>query len=252
MSQKTLKLLSYNTQQGIPMRGVHHYVLNSWRHLLPHRSRMQNLSNVAEMLAGYDVVALQEVDIGSFRSQHIDQVEYLSEQAGLLHRAQQVTRDLGRFAQYAKGILSRYPLHAIEQLLLPSVVPGRGVLVAQVGQGETKILLVNVHLSLSHKTQQRQLDFLENLVRSHRYVVVMGDLNLVPERLSAHRLIAHGLLNIANIDTLTFPSWKPRKCLDYVLLSPALSCYDVHVVPCDFSDHLPVSVTLQVPDEVII
>ena len=234
------------------MRAAHHYILKSWRHLLPHRGRAETLTQVGRLLSSYDVVALQEVDVGSFRSQQIDQVAFLSEQSGLKYRAQQVTRDLGKFAQCAKGILSRYPLENITSLNLPGSLPGRGVLMAEMGFEDEKILLINVHFSLNHRNQLKQLDFLETLVKRHRYVVVMGDFNMEPHRLMAHPLIAHGVLEIANKNTLTFPSWKAKKCLDYVLISPALTCQEVQVLPCGFSDHLPVSVRIQVPEEVAI
>lgn len=249
---RTLKLLSYNAQIGIAMQGMHHYVLNSWQHVMPHIGRMQNLANIAELVKPYDIVALQEVDAGSFRSHYINQIRYLAEQGGFPHRAQQVTRNLGKFAQHAKGILSRYPLHQIERLSLPSRVSGRGALLARIGEGEQRILLINVHLSLSAKAQRRQLDFIESIITGHRYAIVMGDFNVTPEVLLTHPLLTTGALTLAYPHSFTHPSWKPTRCLDYVLLTPSLSCLSTETMQCDYSDHLPVSVTIQVPDHIVL
>ncbi|MCY1284976.1 hypothetical protein D9M70_338970 [compost metagenome] len=46
----------------------------------------------------------------------------------------------------------------------------------------------------------------------------------------------------------TFPSWRPQRCLDHILLSPGLTLERVRVLPQSISDHLPVAVDIRLPD----
>jgi len=56
-----LRLLSYNIEAGIYTRQYREYVTKSWRHILPHREHLHNLSRIASVLHGFDFVGLQEV-----------------------------------------------------------------------------------------------------------------------------------------------------------------------------------------------
>ena len=81
------------------MKGMRHYVLKSLNHLLPHRGKFINLNAIAQVLQEYDIVALQEVDAGSFRSLFVNQVEYLAQRAGFVHLYCQTMRNLGHIAR---------------------------------------------------------------------------------------------------------------------------------------------------------
>ena len=45
----------------------------------------------------------------------------------------------------------------------------------------------------------------------------------------------------------TFPSWRPQRCLDHILLSPTLTLERVQVLAQPISDHLPVAVEIRLP-----
>jgi len=45
----------------------------------------------------------------------------------------------------------------------------------------------------------------------------------------------------------TFPSWRPQRCLDHILLSPTLTLERVEVLAQPISDHLPVAVEIRLP-----
>jgi len=45
----------------------------------------------------------------------------------------------------------------------------------------------------------------------------------------------------------TFPSWRPQRCLDHILLSPTLTLESVQVLAQPISDHLPVAVEIRLP-----
>lgn len=242
----TLKLLSYNIQVSIPMEAARHYLLRSWRHFIPHAGRLDNLKKIAAILKDYDVVGLQEVDAGSIRSSFINQVEYLGREAGFLCWETQINRNFKLYAKYSNGILSRFPISDYQDYKLPGRIKGRGVMTCRIGSAERSILFAVAHLSLTEKAQKRQLDFMAELLQSEKNVVMMGDLNIEPQKLAGLFLEKTGLL-CHPIGEPTYPSWKPTRQLDYVITSPHLKIRNVEVLPFRFSDHLPVAVELEWP-----
>jgi hypothetical protein len=95
MGQK-IRLLSYNIQAGISTRRYRHYLTHSWKHVLPHAQRFDNLDRIARLVKSYDIVGLQELDAGSLRSGYINLTEYLSEKAGMPFWSDQTNRRIGR------------------------------------------------------------------------------------------------------------------------------------------------------------
>ena len=64
-----LRLLSFNIQVGISTEKYRHYLTRGWQHLLPHNGRAGNLQKIGNLLGDFDLVALQEADGGSERSE---------------------------------------------------------------------------------------------------------------------------------------------------------------------------------------
>lgn len=241
-----LRLLSFNIQGGIHTQGYHHYVTRSWQHLWPHPTKHQSLAHIARLLRDFDIVALQEVDGGSFRSGYVNQVKYLAEAAGFPYWYQQLNRDLGPLAQHSNGVLSRYHPHLIEDHRLPGLIPGRGVILVQFGEGPEALMVLVLHLSLGSRAQFRQLDYIRRLIGDHRHVVVMGDLNSPP-----HRVLEHSALRDIGLHRPgggpTFPSWQPAQALDHILVSSTLAVRRTQVLDFALSDHLPIAVELDLP-----
>ena len=46
----------------------------------------------------------------------------------------------------------------------------------------------------------------------------------------------------------TFPSWKPQRAIDHILVTGDLGCRDMRAVPAAASDHLALSIELEVPE----
>ncbi|TVP54611.1 MAG: EEP domain-containing protein [Halomonadaceae bacterium] len=242
-----IRLLTFNIQVGISTSSYRHYLTRSWQHILPHRERNDNLDRIARLLRQYDVVALQECDGGSLRTGFINQVQYLSQASALPFWHQQLNRNLGRLAQHSNGLLSRYrPLDVVEHRL-PGLIPGRGAMVARYGSADDPLVLVMMHLALSKKAQNRQLGYIRDLVSQHRHVVLMGDMNA-----HADQLLNNSPLRDTNLVPLpdsahSFPSWRPGKALDHILVSPSLQVHQASVVSYPVSDHLPIAMEIALP-----
>ncbi|MDG9929033.1 MULTISPECIES: endonuclease/exonuclease/phosphatase family protein [Pseudomonas] len=240
-----LRLLSFNIQVGISTERYHHYLTRGWQHLLPHPGRAGNLQRIGALLGDYDLVALQEVDGGSLRSSYVNQVERLAELGAFPYWYQQLNRNLGRLAQHSNGVLSRLRPDQLEDHPLPGP-PGRGAILLRFGEGADALAVVMMHLSLGARTRTRQLAYVRELIGNYRHVVLMGDMNTHAVDLLQHSPLRDLGLVAPQIEA-TFPSWRPQRCLDHILLSPELVLERVEVLSQPISDHLPVAVDIRLP-----
>ncbi|MBA1274970.1 endonuclease/exonuclease/phosphatase family protein [Stutzerimonas azotifigens] len=240
-----LRLLSFNIQVGISTQRYHHYLTRSWQHLLPHPGRAGNLQRIGELLSDYDLVALQEVDGGSLRSGYVNQVEHLAQLGAFPYWYQQLNRNLGHFAQHSNGLLSRLEPGALEDHPLPGPA-GRGAILLRFGEGRDALIVVMMHLALGARTRTRQLAYIRELLGDYRHHVLMGDMNThASDLLEKSPLRDLGLL--APQIEATFPSWRPQRCLDHILLSPSLALERFQILAQPISDHLPVAVEIRLP-----
>ncbi len=241
-----LRLLSFNIQVGIRTERYHHYLTRSWQHLLPHPGRALNLQRIGELIGRYDLVALQEVDGGSLRSGYINQVEHLAQLGAFPYWYQQLNRNLGRFAQHSNGVLSRLAPQQLEDHPLPGP-SGRGAILLRFGEGEDALVVVMMHLALGGRTRVRQLAYIRELIGGYRHQVLMGDMNTHANDLLENSPLRDLGLLAPQVEA-TFPSWRPQRCLDHILLSPSLALERVEVLPLPISDHLPVAMEIRLPE----
>ena len=241
-----LRLLSFNIQVGISTERYRHYLTRSWQHLLPHTGRAGNLQKIGKLLSDFDLVALQEADGGSLRSGYINQVEHLAQLGAFPYWYQQLNRNLGRFAQHSNGVLSRLKPQHLEDHPLPGPA-GRGAILVRFGEGEDALIVVMMHLALGAKTRALQLGYIRELIGGFRLQVLMGDMNTHATDLLEHSPLRDLGLIAPQVEA-TFPSWRPQRCLDHILLSPSLTLERVEVLAQPISDHLPVAVEIRLPD----
>ena len=244
-----LRLLSYNIQSGLTTRKYSQYVTRSWKHLVPVPSRMSNLDAIARILADYDFVGLQEVDAGSLRSGFVNQIKYLADQAGFAHVFDQSNRKIGMISQHGNAALSRVRPDAITEHKLPGL-PGRGVLEVRLGSGPDALHVLILHMALSRRGRLRQIGFLAEQVSDYRHIILMGDLNCDSDSPEMAVLVDVARLREPAPGLCTFPSWRPSRQLDHILVSSSIEVEQVKVLDSAFSDHLPIAMVVRLPDAV--
>lgn len=249
---RRLRLLSYNIQTGLSTRKYSDYVTRGWKHFVPTPDRLANLNQIADHLQHYDVVGLQEVDAGSLRTGYMNQTQYLAEKAEFQHWHCQTNRNFGRLARHSIGMLSRIPTHEARGHRLPGLIPGRGAIALQFGEGEDAVLVVTAHLALGQRTRLQQLSYISDMVSSYQHAIVMGDFNCQPNSPEMRALTELSDLRPPTETLHTFPSWQPLRSLDHILVTPTLDIEEVSVLPLPFSDHLPVSMVVRLPQSVVI
>ena len=244
---QTLRLLSFNIQAGTSTAHYHHYVTHSWRQILPHSRRTENLDAIAGMVTPYDMVALQEVDSGSLRSGFINQSRYLASQAGMPFWCHQANRKVGTVAYAGNGFLSRFEPDAVEEFRLPGVIPGRGSLVVRFGKGSEGLVIAVVHLALGKRARKLQLEFLSRQLGPHANLVVMGDLNTPVSSPEVQDFCRRLDLSTPTGGLPSYPSWQPQRAIDHILLTQPLLSLNPRVLQVTFSDHCPVELEVQLP-----
>jgi endonuclease/exonuclease/phosphatase family metal-dependent hydrolase len=244
-----LRLLSYNIQSGLSTHTYSQYLTRSWRHLVPVPSRMVNLDGIARILSDYDLVGLQEVDAGSLRSGFVNQVKYLAAYAGFEHVCDQSNRKIGMISQHGNALLSRIRPDGITEHKLPGLIPGRGVLEVRFGSGVDALHVLILHMALGRRGRLRQIEFLAELVRDCRHVILMGDLNCPSDSREMAVLLESAGLCEPEPGLLTFPSWRPDRQLDHILVSPSIMVERVEVLDHIYSDHLPIAMEVRLPEE---
>ena len=251
LRQRQLRLLSYNIQSGISTAKYSQYLTRSWQHMLPVPSRMDNLDGIAQILGDYDIVGLQEVDSGSLRSGFVNQAKYLAELARFPYVFDQCNRRIGAISQHSNVVLSRLEPSRVSEHKLPALIPGRGALRLRFGTGPYALHIVIMHLSLGKFGRLRQMRYVADLIGHYRYVVVMGDFNCRSNSLEMRALLRAANLRDTEADIHTFPSWRPNRQLDHILVSPAIEVEAIDVLPHTFSDHLPIAMQIRLPEQVL-
>ena len=118
---------------------------------------------------------------------------------------------------------------------------------ARYGNGDDGLMVAIAHLSLGAVSRRAQLDFITELLAGHPHVVLMGDFNCVAERPEMERLYARTHLCPPRQTVPTFPSWRPQRAIDHILVSDALQPAALRAFPAANSDHLALALEIEVP-----
>lgn len=248
VTNRTLRLLSYNIQVGIKTCRPHHYVTGSWKHLIPHTQRLVNLDNTIHFLEQYDIIGLQETDGGSIRSNYVNLTEYLAQRAGFKHWYHQINRNFGHIAKHSNGLLSQILPYEIENIRLPGLIPGRQAILAKYGNEKETLAVFVLHLSLSKRARMRQLAAISDKVNQYEHAIVMGDLNCNINSNEMRHLFSQTKLHEPIEELFTYPSWRPQHHIDHILVTSDLEVIEAKPLDHVCSDHLPIMMEVKLPE----
>jgi len=251
MSTRPLRLLSANIQAGSSTRRYSDYATRSWSHVLPAGNKRGALDTIAQLAGAHDIVGLQESDPGSWRSGFTNQTHYLAEQGGFDYWSHQPNRRVGSVASSANGLLSKLEPVEVTDHPLPGRISGRGVLMASFGDGDEGLTIAIAHLSLGTQSRRSQLAFIAELLHDHPHAVLMGDFNCMPDRPEMETLYKRTRLQPPACVVPTFPSWRPQRAIDHILVTEALGPRELQAFPAALSDHLALSIVLDVPESAL-
>ena len=130
---------------------------------------------------------------------------------------------------------------------LPGRIPGRGALWARFGEGDTRSIVVIAHLSLGPDGAHAPARLHRRLLGHHPNVVLMGDLNTPPASAELKMLYSKTSLEPSHESPATFPSWRPTRAIDHILVSGSIEVERRWALPHPVSDHLPVAASIVLP-----
>ena len=196
-----------------------------------------------------DIAGLIEVDAGSFRSSGHNQAERIAERLGHYHAYKskygesRFTGNVPLMSSQGNAFLAR---DSISNATFHYFKRGVKRLVIELELEELTVFLV--HLALTFKVRHHQLkdlyDVVNNTSKPH---IVAGDFNA---KWGDHEiglfLAATGLVNADVEGGPTYPSWSPRRQLDFILHSPEINVTRFWKPDVKFSDHLPLVLDFQI------
>nr|WP_244470771.1 endonuclease/exonuclease/phosphatase family protein [Microvirga massiliensis] len=219
---------------------------------------------IAEVIASCqpDIVALQELDVGRARTNHVDQAEFIARALDMqfhFHPALHLIEE-----KYGDAILTPRPAKLVKAASLPGLagrpaLEPRGALWTSVNVGGAEIQVITTHLGLRRDERLAQVDALlgpEWLGHPacREPIILAGDFNALPRSRAYHRLTAR--LADAQCSPLvrqslpTFPSRLPFLRLDHVFVSRSIQVLRAETIRTPLarvaSDHLPLLVEFQI------
>ncbi len=189
-----------------------------------------------------DVIGLVEVDNGSFRTGRQSQAALVAERLGYDYVGEgkygigAVASRLPLLKAQGNAILSRMPIisHRFQYF-------DEGVkrLIIQACTEHLTVFLV--HLALTYRKRQYQLERLYRLIRKvQRPVILAGDFNVFRGRREMELFLAATGLSSVNRECIpSHPSAQPFRELDYILHSPELRPVHFWRPAVTLSDHSP-------------
>lgn len=234
---KTLRVLSYN---------IHHAEGTDGKLDL---ARIAGVIKAAEP----DLVAVQEVDRNTTRTNKVDQAAELARRTGL-HGEFARAIDL-QGGGYGQAILSRWPLKSVKVHTLPGK-KGQETRIAvearvEPGDGRPALTFVGTHFQHDDPAirEQQAAKVNELFGSTDNPVILAGDLNATPDS-KPMKLIAEkwAFATAPDKGLLTIPAPTPKRQIDYVLYRPAgrFRVVEAKVIAEPVaSDHRPVLAVLE-------
>ncbi|WP_028583463.1 endonuclease/exonuclease/phosphatase family protein [Desulfogranum mediterraneum] len=189
-----------------------------------------------------DIIGLVEVDGGSFRTSQQCQAENIARQLAFDHVIEtkyafdSMATRMPLFKSQGNAILSKMEIvshrfHYFEE--------GVKRLIIQACMERVTVFLV--HLSLTYKNRQYQLERLYRLIREvDRPVILAGDFNVLWGKRELELFLgATGLVSANPEKKPSYPSRSPKRELDFILHSPELKVVNFQIPTITYSDHAP-------------
>jgi endonuclease/exonuclease/phosphatase family metal-dependent hydrolase len=190
-----------------------------------------------------DIIGLVEVDSGSYRTNRRNQAREIARALGHYHcygskyHHSSMANRLPVLRKQGNAFLTRDTVHGEQFHYFKKGVKR---LVIELDLPELTVFLV--HLALGFRVRQDQLADLYALVKAtQKPHIVAGDFNARwGDREMRLFLAAAGLQSANTAGAPSYPSWSPRRQLDFILYSPGIRVTRFAMPQVTYSDHLPI------------
>jgi len=229
VKEENIRIATYNIRNAIGLDDSVNY------------ARIANVINKINP----DIIALQELDSVTNRSDQVDVLSTLSQLTGMnaVYGAS-IDFDGGK---YGIGVMSKVKPLSWKHIPLPGREEKRSALFLEF---ETYIFICS-HFSLTSEDRMASVDIINGLIENiKKPVFFAGDLNATPDSQVMQVLLEKWQL-LSDIEKNTFPADNPNRTIDFILGS-AQSEYTLKMIYTETvneqvaSDHLPVFSDIQI------
>lgn len=236
-----MRFLLYNIRYATGNGSRFHFPFPYAGYLRRSKNNFEQIQNFIRLVQP-DVIGLVEVDGGSFRTRQLCQAEVLAQKLGYYHVIEtkyglaSMAQKIPLLKAQGNAILSKAPIishrfHYFDE--------GVKRLIIQACTEHLTVFLV--HLSLTYRNRQCQLERLYRLVRQvNRPVILAGDFNVLWGKRELDLFLgATGLMSANPERKPSHPSRHPKRELDFILHSPELKVVNFQIPSVIYSDHAP-------------
>lgn len=224
-----LRIMSYNIRNGIGM------------------DETADLRRTARVIdsVGADIVAVQEVDSVTGRSQGRDILKELGEMTGMSHRfGAAIEYDGGK---YGIGILFKGDPIGYSQIAMPGREESRTMLIIEFAD----FVFACTHLSLTEEDRMASIGLIrEAAARYEKPFFIAGDMNSLPDE-AFTKTLGQEFTIISPTAGTTYPADKPTDLIDYIAIenqfAKKIRIEDRRIIdePAA-SDHRPICVDVEI------
>lgn len=238
--RETIRILNLNIEYGASItKGYWQYITSLWKYVIPHS--IFALKAISKVINHWDVdlCTFVEIDGGSFRTMHINYLKKLANMTVLKKWHFFPVRHMLNLSNQGNGILTRYEILETHNYKLITRGENRCLSHTTIRLNGEIMHVLTTQLALGKRSRRYELMQIADIIKRIRGPIIFtGDLNTSNEA---------ELIEIENIGlkrlvtTKTFPSWKPRRTIDYIFYSEDFEVLNYHVIDqLKISDHLPI------------
>lgn len=236
-----MRLLLYNIRYGTGHKNGYHLPLPFAGFFKRTDLNLQRIINFIGCI-NPDIVALVEVDSGSYRSGNLCQAQIIADCLGYNYVVENKYRDnslatmVPVLNKQSNALLTKqsivdYRFHYFDQ--------GVKRLVLQTDLQSIAIFIV--HLSLKYRHRQYQLEHLHRLIaETDKEVILAGDFNTFWGSRELNLFLSATGLKNANVHNFpSHPSHAPMRQIDFILHSSGIRIDNFYIPDVRLSDHSP-------------
>lgn len=243
--RETIKLLSLNIEYCASItKGYWQYVTSLWKYIIPHSFNAINRISKVINYSNADLCTFMEIDGGSFRTMNGNYLKKLTNKTTLKKYQFFPVRHLFKLTNQGNGILTRYDITSTDNIRLKTNGENRCLSASRIDFNGRKINVLTTQLALGRISRvQEILQIAEYIKNLKEPIILTGDLNTSNES-ELEIILESGLKRLET--TKTFPSWKPKRRIDYVFYSKEFEVVNYYVIDdLKISDHLPILAELR-------
>ena len=235
-----IKIMTYNVEFGASVtRGYWQYLSALWKYVIPHKSLAMRWIAKVINTENIDVCTFVEIDGGSIRTSHSNYLRKLANMTVLKKYHFFPVRHVMKFANQGNGILTKFEVTDTKNFMLAHNGENRCLSMSRLDVEGKIITVMTTQLALGKISRKKEIKEMFEIIRSvEGPVILTGDLNTTSDK-ELEMLKQCGLSRLET--TNTFPSWKPRRRIDYIYYSSHFEVLKYYVSDSlKASDHLPI------------